>query len=100
MEDSWWAPGPDGLLINGEEREYFIELLMREEASEKSTAINSGASLPAKKEGTRKDKAAPTKGKKKGKEKTPKGGNGVTARRPVRRRKRGIWEASQAGWHR
>jgi hypothetical protein len=47
----------------------FLELLMREEASKKST----------KGEGTRKNKAASTKGKKKGKGKTPKGGNGAAA---------------------
>jgi hypothetical protein len=30
MEDGWQAPGPGDLLIEGEERKYFIELLMRE----------------------------------------------------------------------
>ncbi len=30
MEDEWQAPGPGDLLIEGEEGEYFLELLMRE----------------------------------------------------------------------
>jgi hypothetical protein len=30
MEDGWQAPGPGDLLIEGEEGEYFLELLMRE----------------------------------------------------------------------
>jgi hypothetical protein len=44
-EGSWWTPGPEDLLIEGEEREYFLKLLMREEASEKPpTAAAKGAS--------------------------------------------------------
>jgi hypothetical protein len=52
---------------------------MREEALEESTTVNSKAGQPAKKEETRKNKAASIKGKKKGKGKTPKGGDGATA---------------------
>jgi hypothetical protein len=29
MEDRWQTPGPGDLLIEGEEGEYFLELLMR-----------------------------------------------------------------------
>ncbi len=73
------APGPEDLLIEGEEREYFLELLMREEMWEKSTSTDSKASLPAKKKGTQKGKAASNKGKKKGKGKTSKEGKGASA---------------------
>jgi hypothetical protein len=78
-EESWWTPGPEDLLIEGEEREYFLELLMREEAMEELTTVNSKAGQSAKKEETRKNKVASIKGKKKGKGKTPKGGDGATA---------------------
>jgi hypothetical protein len=30
VEDSWWTPGPEDLLIEGEEGEYFLKFLMRE----------------------------------------------------------------------
>ncbi len=79
VEDSWWTPGPEDLLIEGEEKEYFLELLMREEASEKPTTVGSEAGQPVKKGATRRNKAASSGGKKKGNGKTPKGGNGATA---------------------
>jgi hypothetical protein len=47
------TPEPDGLLLEGEEQEYFLELLMRRASPERPKA-----SLPTK------SKAAPTKGKK------------------------------------
>ncbi len=47
------TPEPDGLLLEGEEQEYFLELLMRRASPERPKA-----SLPAK------SKAAPAKGKK------------------------------------
>ncbi len=43
VEDSWWTPGPEDLLNVGEEKEYFLELLMWEEASEKPTTVGSEA---------------------------------------------------------
>jgi hypothetical protein len=79
VQDGWWIPGPEDLLIEGEEREYVVELLMRGEALEKSTPVNSKAGKPAREEETRKNKVASIKGKKKGKGKTPKGGDGATA---------------------
>jgi hypothetical protein len=80
-EDSWWTPGPEDLLIEGEEGEYFLELLMREVPLEESDLVDNKAGQPAKKEETSKGKAASTKGKgkKKGKGKTPKGKDGATA---------------------
>jgi hypothetical protein len=80
VEDSWWTPGPEDLLIEGEEGEYFLELLMREVPLEESNPVDNKAGQRAKKEGTSKGKAASTKGKgkKKGKGKTPKGEDGAT----------------------
>jgi hypothetical protein len=72
-EDSWWTPGPEDLLIKGEEKEYFLELLIREEVSEKPTTVGSEAGQPVKKGATRKNKAASSGGKKKSNGKTPKG---------------------------
>ncbi len=34
-EAEWQAPGPDDLLLEGEEGEYFLQLLMRKESPEK-----------------------------------------------------------------
>jgi hypothetical protein len=81
VEDSWWIPGPEDLLIEGEEGEYFLELLMREVPLEESNPADNKAGQSAKKEETSKGKAASTKdkGKKKGKGKTPKGEDGATA---------------------
>jgi hypothetical protein len=79
VEDSWWIPGPEDLLIEGEEREYVVELLMRGEALEKPTTAGSGADQPVKKGETQKNKAASIRGKKKGKGKNPRGGNGAIA---------------------
>jgi hypothetical protein len=79
VEDSWWTPGTEDLLIEGEEREYFLELLVREEVSEKPTAVGSEAGQPVKKGATRRDRSASSGGKKKGNGKTPKGGNGANA---------------------
>ncbi len=81
VEDSWWTLGPEDLLIEGEEGEYFLELLMREVPLEESNLVDNKVGQPAKKEGTSKGKAASTKGKgkKKDKGKTPKGEDGATA---------------------
>ncbi len=51
-EESEKAPEPDGLLLEGEEQEYFLELLMRRASPERPKA-----SQPTK------SKAAPAKGK-------------------------------------
>jgi hypothetical protein len=52
MEEGEKAPEPDGLLLEGEEQEYFLELLMRGASPERPKA-----SRPTK------SKAAPAKGK-------------------------------------
>ncbi len=81
VEDGWWAPGPEDLLIEGEEGEYFLELLMREAPLGESNPASNKAGQPAKKEGTSKGKTASTrgKGKKKNKGKTPREEDGATA---------------------
>jgi hypothetical protein len=68
-EDGWGAPGPDDLLIEGEEGEYFLELLMRETSPEEANSASDGVSQPAGKKEDSKGKTTPTKskGKKKGK---------------------------------
>jgi hypothetical protein len=70
IEDGWQAPGPGDLLIEGEEGEYFLELLMRE-ASLKEPKTDK---LAGSKEDP-KNKTAPAKSKekKKNKKKTFKG---------------------------
>jgi hypothetical protein len=82
VEDSWWAPGPEDLLIEGEEGEYFIELLMREASLEESSPASNKVSQPARREGISKDKvvSAKGKGKKKDKKKTPRGEDGATTK--------------------
>jgi hypothetical protein len=85
LEDSWWTPAPQDLQIEGGEKEYFLELLMRESAlregaTEKPTTVGSKAGQPVKKGATRRNKAASNGGKKKGSELTLKGESGVTAR--------------------
>ncbi len=74
------GPGPEDLLIEGEEGEYFLELLMREASPEESNPASNKVSQPARREGTSKGKAASTKGKgkKKDKKKTPRGEDGAT----------------------
>jgi hypothetical protein len=67
------------LLIEGDEKEYFLELLMREEVPEKPTTVGSEAGQPVKKGENRKNKVASIGGKEKGNGKAPKGGNGATA---------------------
>ncbi len=93
-------PRARGSADRGGEREYFLKLLMREEALKESTTVNSKAGQPAKKEETWKAKVASIKGKKKSKGKTPKGGDRATVQPEKKensaRRKRGVWEASQA----
>jgi hypothetical protein len=76
-EDGWWAPGPDDLLIEGEEGEYFLELLMREAPPGEPSPASSKMDQPAeKKEGSRgKTASAKGKGKKKDKKKAPRGGS-------------------------
>ncbi len=84
-EDSWWTSEPEDLQVKGREKEYFLELLMggsapSKGAAEKPTVVGSKAGQPAKKEATPGSKPASSKGKRKGSEKTPKGGSGVSAR--------------------
>ncbi len=84
-EDRWWTPEPGDLQIEGEEKEYFLELLMRESvlrkgATEKPTTVGGMAGQPAKQGATRKNKAASKGGKRKGSGKTPKEESGVNAR--------------------
>jgi hypothetical protein len=75
IEDGWQAPGPGDLLIEGEEGEYFLELLMREALPEEPKTDQ----LAGRKEDS-KGKTAPTKSKekKKNKKKAPKGGGAAT----------------------
>jgi hypothetical protein len=69
-----------GPLIEGEEGEYFLELLMREAPLEKPNPASSKMNQPAGNEEDSKGKAASTKGKgkKKDKKKASGGGNGAT----------------------
>jgi hypothetical protein len=78
-EDGWRAPGPGDLLIEGEEGEYFLELLMREAPPGKSSSAISKTDQPAGNKEDPRGKIAPakSKGKKKGKKKTPKGDGGA-----------------------
>ncbi len=62
-EDSWWAPGPEDLLIEGEEGEYFLKLLMREAPSKEPNPASSKINQPARKEEGSRGKAASAKGK-------------------------------------
>ncbi len=80
VEDSWWAPGPEDLLIEGEEGEYFLELLMREVPLEELNPASSKMNQPAGKEEGSKGKAASAKGKGKlkDKKKAPRGESGAT----------------------
>jgi hypothetical protein len=81
VENGWQAPGPDDLLIEGEEGEYFLELLMRKASPERPKADQ----LVGGKEDSR-DKLAPVKGKekKKNKKKVLKG-NKVAVRNGVQK---------------
>jgi hypothetical protein len=82
-EDGWWAPGPDDLLIEGEEGEYFLELLMREAPPGEPNSASSKMDQPAGKEEGSRSKAASVKGKgkKKDKKKAPRGSS-ETATQP------------------
>jgi hypothetical protein len=85
MENSWWTLEPEDLRIEEKEKDYFLELLMgssapSEGAAERPAAVGSKAGQPAKKKATRGNKPASSKGKRKGSEKTPKGGSGWSAR--------------------
>jgi hypothetical protein len=82
-EGGWWAPGPDDLLIEGEEGEYFLELLMRETPPGEPRATSSGTDRSVEREEDPRGKTAPTKGKwkKKGKKKVLKG-SGEAAAQP------------------
>jgi hypothetical protein len=62
-EAGWQAPGPDDLLLEGEEGEYLLELLMRKELPERPKE-----NRPAETTGDRKDKTASAKGKAKKKD--------------------------------
>ncbi len=75
-EYGWWAPGPGDLLIEGEEGEYFLELLMREASPGEPNPACSEMDQPAGKKEDPRGKTAPakSKGKKKGKKKALKGG--------------------------
>jgi hypothetical protein len=57
-EAEWQAPGPDDLLLEGEEGEYFLELLMRKESPKKPKEDR-----PVEAKEDRKSKAASTRGK-------------------------------------
>ncbi len=86
-EDGWRAPGPGDLLIEGEEGEYFLELLMREAPPGK---LNPASSKTDQLAGNKEDSKSKTalvkgKGKKKDKKKAPKGG-GVAATQPEGRK--------------
>jgi hypothetical protein len=81
------------------------ESALREGATEKPTTVGSKAGQPVKKGATRRNKAASSRDKRKGSEKTPKGESGVIAkpekRRPMYTVKGGLWGASRAtrpGW--
>jgi hypothetical protein len=63
-EAEWQAPGPDDLLLEGEEGEYFLELLMRKASSEQPKADR-----PVEGKEDLKGKAASAKGKEKKKSK-------------------------------
>jgi hypothetical protein len=80
--DRWWAPGPNDLLIEGEEREYFLELLMRATPPGEPNPASNKTNPPARKEEGSEGKTASTrgKGKKKDKKKAPKGGDGTAIR--------------------
>jgi hypothetical protein len=85
MENSWWTPDPRDLQIEEREKDYFLELLMggsapSEGAAERPAAVSSKTGQLAKKEATRGVKPAPSKGKRKGSERTPKGGSEPSAR--------------------
>ncbi len=62
-EAEWQAPGPDDLLLEGEEGEYFLELLMRKELPGKPKA-----NQPMEAKEDLKSKAASTRGKDKKKD--------------------------------
>jgi hypothetical protein len=81
-EDSWCTPGPDDLLLEGEEGEYFLELLMREAPPGGSNPAGSKLGQPAgKEEGSgSKTTSAKGKGKKKDKKKAPREGSGAATR--------------------
>ncbi len=110
MEDSWWTPEPKDLQVEGEEKEYFLELLMRESApkkgaTEEPTAVGNKAGQPVKKGATRKNKPASSRGNRNGSEKTSKGETGVSAgperKEASARNEGGLRGASQAlrcGW--
>jgi hypothetical protein len=82
-EDGWWAPGPGELLIEGEEWEYFLELLMREAPPGEPNPASSKMDQPAGDKEDSRGKTAPAKGKgkKKGKKKALKG-DGEAATQP------------------
>ncbi len=79
MERDEENPETDGLLLEGEEQEYFLELLMRTVSPERPKA-----SQPTESKGDFKSKAATAKGKEK---KRTKGRRGRLVRRAKRRRK-------------
>ncbi len=62
-EVGWQAPGPDDLLLEGEEGEYFLKLLMRKESPERPKGDR-----PAETTEDPKDKTASAKGKAKKKD--------------------------------
>jgi hypothetical protein len=85
MENSWWTPDPRDLQIEEREKDYFLELLMggtapSEGAAERPATVSSKTGQPVKKEATLGDKPAPSKGKRNGSERTPKGGSEPSAR--------------------
>ncbi len=99
-EGGWWAPGPDDLLIEGEEGEYLLKLLLRESLSEEQRGGSSGTDRPAERGEDPKGKSAPTKGKgkKKGKKKALKGSDEAATRPEGEKAGRKEGRESEASW--
>ncbi len=99
-EDSWWAPGPEDLLIKGEEGEYFLELLMREAPLGGPNPASSKVSQSGRREGAPRGKTASAKGmgKKKDKKKAPREKQlpSQGRRKLVYRKRRGVRRADPA----
>jgi hypothetical protein len=88
-EDGWWTPGLEDLQTEGGEKEYFLDLLMREsalkeEATEGPSMDGGKTDQPAKKGVTRKNKAASNGGKRKGSKRTSEREDG-TASKPEKK---------------
>jgi hypothetical protein len=103
-EGEWWVPGPEDLVIEGEEGEYLLELLLRELPPEEQKGGSSEKDQPAEGGEDPKGKSEPTKGKgkKKGKKKALRGNGEAAARLEGKKaggKEGGESEASQASTH-